>query len=79
MKTIAITIAPDTVERLDRFLKQEPAVFRSRSELVRQALSEFLARMERELEEQRERRIFRRERDRLARDTAALIAEQADA
>jgi metal-responsive CopG/Arc/MetJ family transcriptional regulator len=48
-----------------------------RSELVRQALAEFLARREREEREERERAAITRHRALLARQAKALLAEQA--
>lgn len=50
---------------------------RKRSELVRQALAEFLSRREREEREQHERAAIARNRALLRRQAKALVAEQA--
>jgi metal-responsive CopG/Arc/MetJ family transcriptional regulator len=79
MKTIAISIDEETLAALDRVARRkrggggarrggQP----SRSEIVRQAVREFLARRE-----QRERAIWARHRDRLEREARALVREQA--
>jgi len=53
MKTIAITIDEQTLQRLDRLVAVESASWKSRSEIVRQAVQEFVARLERMGEEER--------------------------
>ncbi len=45
--------------------------------MIRQALQEFITRLERFAEEEREREIFRRHRSRLNRQAEALVREQA--
>jgi Arc/MetJ-type ribon-helix-helix transcriptional regulator len=81
MKTIAITIDRPIdrpmLERLDRLVAMEGVPWKSRSGLIRQAVEELLARLERAAEEERERNIFRRHRARLNRQVAALVKEQA--
>lgn len=77
MKTIAITIDEPTLQRIDRLVAVESTSWKSRSEVVRQAVQEFVARLERMGEEERERKIFRRHRSRLNRQAAALVKEQA--
>jgi Arc/MetJ-type ribon-helix-helix transcriptional regulator len=77
MKTIAITIDRPMLERLDRLVAVESVPWKSRTGLIRQALEELLARLERAAEEERERDIFQRHRARLNRQTAALVKEQA--
>jgi len=77
MKTIAITIDEKTLKRIDRLKTDANARFRSRSEVIRQAALEFVARLERLTEEDRERDIFRRNRERLDRQSRELIKEQA--
>jgi metal-responsive CopG/Arc/MetJ family transcriptional regulator len=75
MKTIAVSIDEPTIAALDRLAG--PRKRRKRSELVRLALAEFLARREREVREERERAAITRHRTLLARQARALIAEQA--
>jgi Arc/MetJ-type ribon-helix-helix transcriptional regulator len=77
MKTIAVTIDEPTLHRIDRLMAKDNGVWKSRSEVVRQAVQQFVARLERVAEEDREREIFRRHRSRLNRQAAALIKEQA--
>lgn len=77
MKTIAITIDETTLQRIDRFVTSGAPKSRSRSQVIRQAVREYVERLERLAEEDREREIFRRHRQRLARQTAALVKEQA--
>jgi metal-responsive CopG/Arc/MetJ family transcriptional regulator len=76
MKTIAVTIDEPTLQRIDR-LSKESMLWKSRSELIREAVQEFIARLEREAEEEREREIFHRQRARLNRQAAVLVKEQA--
>ena len=75
MKTIAVSIDEPTLEALDR-LAQSGRGARNRSELVREALAEFLSRRERVEQETRERAAIRRHRARLARQAKAMVAEQ---
>lgn len=77
MKTIAVTIDEGMLERIDRIMKGERAPWKSRSEIVRQALREFISHLERAAEEEREREIFHRHRSRINRQSAALVKEQA--
>ena len=76
MKTIAISIDEPTLGALDR-LAQKGRVRGKRSELVREALAEFLARRERLEQESNERAVIVRNRVLLARQTKAMLAEQA--
>jgi len=77
MKTIAVTVDEPTLRRIDRLVAAESVPWKSRSEIIRQAVQEFVARAERMAEEEREREIVRRHRSRLNRQAAALIKEQA--
>lgn len=77
MKTIAITIDQPTLDRIDRLVATKRIDWKSRSEIVRKAVQEFVARLERLAEDEREREIFRRHRSRLGRQAAALVREQA--
>jgi metal-responsive CopG/Arc/MetJ family transcriptional regulator len=80
MKTIAITMDEPTLEALDRMAggrrrRGEPGP--SRSELVRRAVQEFIARQAQLERESCDRRAITQHRDLLARQAAALVAEQA--
>ena len=77
MKTIAITIDNETLQNIDRLLSREGKVWRSRSHIIRKSVQEFVARLEQMMEEERERKIFRRHRTRLNRQAAALVKGQA--
>ena len=76
VKTIAITIDEKTLELLDELTASSPRV-RNRSALVCAAIREFARRARRRALEAREERILKKHRRRLARQAAALIAEQA--
>ena len=77
MKTIAITIEESALDRLDRLIRKGAGKRRNRSEVIRRAVEEYIARLERQLEEERERAIIHRHRHRLRREAAALVKEQA--
>jgi metal-responsive CopG/Arc/MetJ family transcriptional regulator len=77
MKTIAMTIDEPTLKRIDRLMASNSVPWKSRSEVIRHAIQQFVARLERATEEEREREIFRRHGARLNRQAAALIKEQA--
>ena len=77
MKTIAITIDEHMLQRVDRLIARNVAATRNRSQIIRQAVAEFVAQRERLAEEEREREIFRHHRQRLARQADALVKEQA--
>ena len=76
MRTIAITIDEDILDRIDRLASSSdgPA---NRSKVIREAIREYLTRADRFAEEAREREIFRRNRTKLANQAAALVKEQA--
>jgi Arc/MetJ-type ribon-helix-helix transcriptional regulator len=76
MKTIAITIDDGTLKLSDELVGRSGRA-RSRSALVRTALRAFAERARHRETEAHEGRIFNEHRKRLARDTAALIKEQA--
>ena len=77
MKTIAITIDEPTLKRVDRLASDTHFPFRNRSDVIRKAVDQYVRRLEREAEEQREAEIFRRHRSKLKRQAVALIKEQA--
>lgn len=72
MKTIAITIDDDTLERVDRV-----GGGRNRSRVIREAVREYVARLERLAEEERDTAVIHRHRARLARQARALVLAQA--
>jgi metal-responsive CopG/Arc/MetJ family transcriptional regulator len=76
MKTIAITIDEPTLRHIDE-LTGKNAHWKSRSQIVREAIQVFVARVASAAEEEREREIFRRHRARLHRQASALVKEQA--
>ena len=76
MKTIAITIDDGTLKLLDQLVERSGQT-RSRSALVRTALREFADRARHREIEAREGHILKEHRKRLARETAALVKEQA--
>ena len=71
MKTIAITIDDALLERMDRLGG------RNRSLMVRDAVTQYVGRREREAAEAAEDGVIRRHRRRLAREAAALVRAQA--
>lgn len=75
MKTIAIYIDDETLERVRDIERREG---RSRSEIIREAVSEYVEGVEDALEQEREKKIFRRLRDRLRKQAEALIQDQAE-
>jgi metal-responsive CopG/Arc/MetJ family transcriptional regulator len=77
MKTIAITIDTDTLDRVDRLAGLRGAGRPNRSRVIRQAIQEYVSRLERAAEDEREAAVFRRHRGRLARQASALVREQA--
>jgi metal-responsive CopG/Arc/MetJ family transcriptional regulator len=86
MKTIAVSIDEPTLAAVDRLLppgiknanrRKASGDPGNRSAVVRRALQEYLARNEKASREERERRILAAHRDRLAREAAALVREQA--
>jgi len=76
MKTIAVSIDEPTLGALDRLAQKEHSR-RKRSELVREALVEFLARRQVLEQETIERAAISKHRARLARQATAMVAEQA--
>jgi metal-responsive CopG/Arc/MetJ family transcriptional regulator len=76
VKTIAITIEEETLERVDRAAARSGATA-NRSLVIRTAVREYLTRLERMAEEDRERDILKRHARRLARQAAALVEAQA--
>lgn len=77
MKTIAITIEESTLERLDRLTGKGRSKRHTRSEVIRRALEEFIARLDRQKEDDREQAIIQKHYKRLNREAAALVRAQA--
>ena len=77
MKTIAISIEEDTLDRVDRLTKSSRQAGKNRSHVIRLAIREYVSRLERLAEEEREAVIVRKHRGRLARQAKALVREQA--
>ena len=75
MKTIAITIEETALRQLDRLAEQEG--LGNRSEIVRRAVSEYIARLERAASEERDAEIVQRRYSKLNKQAAATIREQA--
>jgi len=82
MKTIAISIDEENLAALNRLARAGGRRGRkggpNRSEVVRQALREFLDRHRKRESEERDRRILSVHRDEIERQTASLVAEQAE-
>jgi metal-responsive CopG/Arc/MetJ family transcriptional regulator len=85
MKTIAVTIDDETLKAIDRLARRSPRGGRptgkrprrpNRSELVRMALHEFVARHAALDREERDRALIAKHRALLARQAAALVGEQ---
>jgi metal-responsive CopG/Arc/MetJ family transcriptional regulator len=76
MKTIAISIEDETLDRMDRLTAMKVKRFSNRSKMIQEAMREYLSRIEQIEEEAREREILRRHRGRLARQADALVKEQ---
>ncbi len=74
MATIAISIDSTTKEALERISKGRQRV---RSALIRAAILEFVARLEKSEREEKERTALAKHRTRLNRQLQALLAEQA--
>jgi predicted transcriptional regulator len=78
VKTIAITIDDDTLERVDRLAGTSDRRGGGRSRLIRQAVREHVDRLERLAEDVREAAIVRRHRTHLDRQVRALVKQQAE-
>ena len=77
MKTISITVDEDILVRLDRLVDDCREAGSNRSRLIREAMKDYVVRMERLIEEEREREIFGRNRAQLRKQATALVREQA--
>ena len=79
MKTIAITMDDDTLRRVDTLIGRTGQARTNRSRVIRQAVQEYVSRVERVAEDEREAAVVRRHRGRLSRQASALVREQAKA
>ena len=77
MKTIAITIDEGTLGRVDRLAARGGRARSNRSRLIRQAVQEYVSRVEQLSADEHERAVVHRHRERLARQAAALVRAQA--
>ena len=77
MKTLAITIEEDTLQRIDKFVSKNRAISMSRSRFIREALQEHLSRGGGQAEDEREREIMKLHCRLLQQEALALIKEQA--
>ena len=77
MRAIVINIEKDLLRRIDRAANKTAGAPMNRSQFIREAVREYLVRMDTSTEELRETDIFRRNRTRLHREAVALIDEQA--
>jgi Arc/MetJ-type ribon-helix-helix transcriptional regulator len=83
MKTIAISIDESSLAGVDRLAlaagrRKGRRKTANRSEVVRQAVREFLDRQARQEREARDREVLHAHRGRIRREAAALVAEQAE-
>jgi hypothetical protein len=67
----------DTLGLLDRLLKAKAAPGKNRSQVIRQAVGEYLSNLERQADLERERGIFHRKRALLKKQAVALVKDQA--
>jgi len=65
------------LEQVDRLLGSGGRASRNRSQLIRQAVHDYVARLERLADDERESAVVRRHRGRLSRQATALVREQA--
>jgi metal-responsive CopG/Arc/MetJ family transcriptional regulator len=77
MKTIAITIDEETLASVDRLVGRGALRHNNRSRLIRQAVRDYVSRVERSAEDEREAAIVHRHRHRLAQQAGALVRVQA--
>ena len=80
MRTIAISIDEPTLRGIDKVARgrAKSGLRSSRSEVIRHALRDFLARHERRAREMLEWTVWEPNIEQINRDAAALIAEQAE-
>ncbi|MDO8681193.1 MAG: hypothetical protein Q7R30_21965 [Acidobacteriota bacterium] len=76
MKTIAITIDDETLDRIARISGRGTERVRNRSLLIRDAVKDYVSRLERAAEDEREATVVRRHRARLSRQASAAVKAQ---
>ena len=74
MKTVAVTMDPPTLRVLDELVKE---LGRNRSDLVREAVRQFVVRAQRRRDEEKDAKIYYRHRKLINRQAAALVRDQA--
>jgi metal-responsive CopG/Arc/MetJ family transcriptional regulator len=77
MKSIAVTIDEESLRGLDRLVRRRLPYAKSRSEVVRRAIQQYLTLTERLTAQDRERKILQQHRKRLNQQATALVKEQA--
>jgi len=77
MKTIAITIDETLLDRLEQVAAGRGGGAANRSKLIRDAVAEYVRRLERAAADEREAAIVDRHRARLARQATAALRAQA--
>jgi metal-responsive CopG/Arc/MetJ family transcriptional regulator len=78
VKRISIAIDEETLSAIDALLADQAGPWRSRSQLIREAVRQFLREAERRCQEAHEAAVFCKHREELAAQARALIAEQAE-
>lgn len=68
---------PETLERMDRLASRQGLGRANRSRLIRQAVQEYVTRLERAADDEHELEVLRRHRGRLRRQARALVRGQA--
>lgn len=66
-----------TLEQVDRLVERGGPASKNRSQFIRQAVHDYVARIERLADDEREGAIVRTHRRRLGRQASALVREQA--
>lgn len=77
MKTIAITIEEEALERVDRIAGKGRRKRINRSAVIRKAIQDYMNRLEQQAREERENEIVRKHYRKLNRQGAALVRAQA--
>ena len=65
------------LQQIDRIARKDGKKRANRSEVIRRAVEEYIARLERQAREERDEEIIRRNYRKLNRQAAALIRQQA--
>lgn len=83
MKTIAISIDETSLDAIDRIARaggrgRGRRKQANRSEVIRRAVREFVGRQKRQEREESDRRVLAANRQRIERQAAALVIEQAE-